>query len=133
MEMGLAVFNGVSVCGNYVGELMFYGRGAGSEPTASAVAGDVIRIASKAGVRQMPWERVSADKCADVKSIKSLYYISAETTGAELVSESFGQLARIIPTDTAICAVLKEPVALFELEEKIIKAPFKVTSVIEVI
>ena len=49
------------------------------------------------------------------------------------MSESFGQLARIIPTDKAICAVLKEPVALFELEEKISKAPFKVISVIEVI
>ena len=73
------VFNGVSVLGNYVGELMFYGRGAGSEPTASAVASDVIRIASGAAVRQMPWERVSADKCADVKSIKAIYYISAET------------------------------------------------------
>ena len=127
------VFNGVSVCGNYVGELMFYGRGAGSEPTASAVASDVIRIASSAGVRQMPWERVSADKGADAKSIKAVYYISVEATDAELVSEKLGELARIIPTDKEICAVLKEPVTLYELEEKISKSPFKVTSVIEVL
>ena len=36
------VFNGIMVRGNAVGEVMFYGQGAGSLPTASAVMGDVI-------------------------------------------------------------------------------------------
>ena len=36
------VFNAVMVHGNGVGEVMFYGRGAGDLPTASAVMGDVI-------------------------------------------------------------------------------------------
>jgi homoserine dehydrogenase len=38
-------FNAVFVQGRAVGDLMFYGRGAGGEPTASAVLGDVIDAA----------------------------------------------------------------------------------------
>jgi homoserine dehydrogenase len=38
-------FNAVFVEGTAVGELMFYGRGAGGDPTASAVLGDVIDAA----------------------------------------------------------------------------------------
>ncbi|MBR3069838.1 MAG: homoserine dehydrogenase, partial [Lachnospiraceae bacterium] len=39
------VLNAVSVHGNAVGDTLFYGSGAGSLPTASAVAGDVISAA----------------------------------------------------------------------------------------
>ncbi|MFN0089272.1 MAG: homoserine dehydrogenase [Acidimicrobiales bacterium] len=39
-------FNAVFVEGPAIGELMFYGRGAGGRPTASAVLGDVIDAAS---------------------------------------------------------------------------------------
>jgi homoserine dehydrogenase len=38
-------FNAVFVQGSAVGELMFYGRGAGGNPTASAVLGDLIDAA----------------------------------------------------------------------------------------
>jgi len=38
------VFNGIMIRGNAVGDTMFYGRGAGDLPTASAVVGDVIDI-----------------------------------------------------------------------------------------
>jgi homoserine dehydrogenase len=38
-------FNAIFVKGNAVGELMFYGKGAGPLPTGSAVMGDVIEIA----------------------------------------------------------------------------------------
>jgi homoserine dehydrogenase len=39
------VFNAIRLTGDFVDTVMFYGRGAGMEPTASAVAGDVIAIA----------------------------------------------------------------------------------------
>jgi homoserine dehydrogenase len=39
------VFNAIYVKGNAVGEAMFYGRGAGQMPTASAVAADIIDVA----------------------------------------------------------------------------------------
>lgn len=39
------VFNGVVVSADMVNEVMFYGPGAGKEPTASAMVGDIINIA----------------------------------------------------------------------------------------
>lgn len=39
------VFNAVFVEGEAVGELMFLGRGAGGDPTASAVVGDIVEVA----------------------------------------------------------------------------------------
>jgi homoserine dehydrogenase len=38
-------FNAVSIVGNAVGQVMYYGRGAGMMPTASAVVADVIDVA----------------------------------------------------------------------------------------
>lgn len=39
------VFNGIYLRGDMVGEQLFYGRGAGMEPTASAVVGDIVETA----------------------------------------------------------------------------------------
>ncbi len=39
------VFNAIRVTGDYAGTVMFSGRGAGMEPTASAVVGDIMAIA----------------------------------------------------------------------------------------
>ncbi|MBQ7168641.1 MAG: homoserine dehydrogenase [Synergistaceae bacterium] len=47
------VFNGVMVTGNMVDDVMFYGRGAGKNPTASAVVSDVIECAKNQG-RNIP-------------------------------------------------------------------------------
>jgi len=44
------VFNAVMVTGNIVGDIMFYGSGAGKLPTASAVVADVIAAAKHKGV-----------------------------------------------------------------------------------
>jgi homoserine dehydrogenase len=41
------VFNAVLVHGDAVGDVMFFGRGAGMEPTGSAVVGDLIAIARR--------------------------------------------------------------------------------------
>ena len=43
--MSAAPFNAIRVVGDAVGELMFYGRGAGQMPTASAVVADMIDTA----------------------------------------------------------------------------------------
>ena len=43
-EVGDA-FNAVVVEGDFVGEVMLFGRGAGAKPTASAVVGDIIDVA----------------------------------------------------------------------------------------
>ena len=41
------VFNAVFITGDAVGDLMFYGRGAGQMPTASAVWSDILEIARR--------------------------------------------------------------------------------------
>jgi homoserine dehydrogenase len=38
-------FNAISISGNAVGQVMFYGRGAGMMPTASAIVADIIDVA----------------------------------------------------------------------------------------
>ena len=43
------VFNGILVHGNMVDDVMFYGRGAGKLPTASAVVGDVVEACKNPG------------------------------------------------------------------------------------
>ena len=43
------VFNAILVHGNMIGDVMFYGRGAGKEATASAVVADVLDIVKRGG------------------------------------------------------------------------------------
>lgn len=54
-------FNAVFVIGESVGDLMFYGQGAGSLPTATAILGDVVNIARNLGnpppTRRSYWSR----------------------------------------------------------------------------
>lgn len=60
------VFNAVQVCGNAVGEVMFYGRGAGKLPTASAVVGDVIDAAQHLTERKpLSWDAGFAEYVLD--------------------------------------------------------------------
>jgi homoserine dehydrogenase len=56
------VFNCILVEGDFVGETLFYGKGAGSRPTASAVCGDVIELAAcKKSEFVRPWIVSSGD------------------------------------------------------------------------
>ncbi|MBR4950318.1 MAG: homoserine dehydrogenase [Clostridia bacterium] len=47
-------FNAISVTGDCVGEVMFYGAGAGSLPTAAAVVGDIARVVTGSAKPAMP-------------------------------------------------------------------------------
>lgn len=47
------VFNGIFVRGNLLGDVMFYGKGAGKLPTASAVVADVVDAAKHLGTNIM--------------------------------------------------------------------------------
>ena len=73
------VFNGIFVKGDSVGDCMFYGRGAGKLPTASAVVADVIDISKNKGIFKSPyWDDEAADAVLDYKSVKTAYYVLAE-------------------------------------------------------
>ncbi len=70
------VFNAVLVYGDGVDQTMFYGRGAGKLPTASAVLGDVIETAKGTGtVLSQTWESASDDSFIEnVDSYTSRWY-----------------------------------------------------------
>ncbi len=55
-------FNAVSVYGDAVGHTLFYGRGAGAYPTASAVVSDLIEVAVGNAARAFAMPRVLPDQ-----------------------------------------------------------------------
>ena len=55
------VFNGVLINANMVGEVMFYGPGAGKLPTASAVVADIVDVIAKRANEITPLGWVAAD------------------------------------------------------------------------
>ncbi len=55
------VFNGVLINANMVGEVMFYGPGAGKLPTASAVVADIVDVIAKRATEATPLGWVTAD------------------------------------------------------------------------
>jgi homoserine dehydrogenase len=55
------VFNGILVNANMVGDVMFYGPGAGKLPTASAVVADIVDVIAKRDVPVTPVGWVNAD------------------------------------------------------------------------
>ena len=74
-------FNAVFIEGEAVGELMFYGRGAGGRPTASAVLGDVVDAATNM-VHGTPG-RIGALAPARIRpldALKSAFYMSLAVT-----------------------------------------------------
>jgi len=70
-------YNAVFLKGNAVGELMFYGKGAGSLPTGSAVLGDIISIV-KSGNNVKPTEKAKENKYKIANKAYKQYYIRFE-------------------------------------------------------
>ncbi|MBI5832474.1 MAG: homoserine dehydrogenase [Armatimonadetes bacterium] len=72
------VFNAIFVEAAPVGQVMFYGRGAGADPTGSAVAGDIITVArnlGRGGQRSYPLGFSGHRTVATVDEIESSYYV----------------------------------------------------------
>ncbi|TPQ29926.1 homoserine dehydrogenase [Methylomonas koyamae] len=77
------VMNAVLVCGDAVGPTLYYGAGAGAEPTASAVVADlvdVVRAMTSDPENRVPHLAFQADAIADIPvlpadAIKTAYYL----------------------------------------------------------
>lgn len=73
-------FNAVSIYGNQVGHTMYYGRGAGGSPTASAVVSDIISTAlgynqTRFNSLQIWLDQTPSAKQLDENEIESRYYL----------------------------------------------------------
>ncbi|MBQ1245202.1 MAG: homoserine dehydrogenase [Clostridia bacterium] len=82
------VFNGVLISADMVGEVMFYGPGAGKLPTASAVVGDMMDIMSHGatGVHIPAWEDASPADVADPDAYVCRHMIVLDATVEAIAS-----------------------------------------------
>lgn len=98
-EMPLAlvsgVFNAISVRGNTLGESMFYGKGAGKLPTASAVVSDVVDCARHPGEHMTCiWEEEPVHLKPFEDGI-SRFFVRVATAGEEEADAVFGPVEKI--------------------------------------
>ena len=85
-------FNAIFVSGSSVGEVMFYGQGAGAMPTGSAIVGDIIDVARNI---QFGCTGRVACTCFEDKRVKPMDEISARHYLRIQVADRPGVLAAI--------------------------------------
>ncbi|MGI6529582.1 MAG: homoserine dehydrogenase [Clostridia bacterium] len=94
-----SVFNGVLVKGSYTGDSMFYGKGAGKLPTASAILGDIIEILTGSSEHSLPGfvkekAEMTTSKQDSFRFFVRLWKNSISTEEMEkIVVNSFGKVA----------------------------------------
>lgn len=69
------VFNAIMLKGDYIGETMFYGKGAGKNATASAVVGDIIDVVQNPDIEPKSTWSTKADNLVSIDEIYYSFYI----------------------------------------------------------
>jgi homoserine dehydrogenase len=90
------VYNALWVHGDFVGDVMFSGRGAGSDPTASAVIGDLIDVGRNM-VARGPGSAIpygTGIHTAPIETLRTAYYIRLEVSDRPrvlgMIASTFG-------------------------------------------
>ncbi len=100
------VFNGIMVKGDGIGDVMFYGRGAGSLPTASAVVSDIIDAVKHQGSHiGLGWTEGVPGYLKDAEEQEFSFYIrmsgkpDAKVEGMRIITlpELAGEFAVVTP------------------------------------
>ena len=103
------VYNAVEVAGSLCGQVLFHGRGAGREPTTSAVVGDVMEIARRINQHGSPPPVIPMDQPWEIRPIDDLesrYYLRLNVADQSGV---LAQIAQILGDgDISIAAVLQK-------------------------
>lgn len=80
------VYNAIEITGNFVKNVLFYGRGAGALPTASAIVSDIISIAKNENTDKIPigydTDRQTGEMKLSIKNILDIemrYYMRIKT------------------------------------------------------
>lgn len=101
------VFNAVMIRGNAVGDVMFYGRGAGDLPTASAVMGDVMdALQHRAKRRNLGWSESA--ELADFAGLSMKWYLRGDFPAPEGSTELSGGAVIAGPMTAAQAEALAE-------------------------
>ncbi|MCM1143947.1 MAG: homoserine dehydrogenase [Blautia sp.] len=113
------VFNAVYVHGNMLGDSMYYGRGAGKLPTASAVVSDVVDCARHPGKTIMCFWDDEEVQLTDIADTKKRFFVRVNADKKERAKEVFGALEEVdagFPEEFAfITPLIKEK----EFDEKV--------------
>lgn len=88
------VYNAVELIGQPIGNLMFYGQGAGAGATASAVVGDLMQIMRSGRNCAQPVVKKSAEGLLPFDSFKCRHYIATDADKAK-VESVFGKVEYI--------------------------------------
>ncbi len=131
-------FNAIYVKGEPVGELMFYGPGAGKGPTSSAIISDIIQIAK--GKKKTAPPRLRKTKIRKVADISSRYYIRLQAPDRYGVlagiSKAFAQkkvsIAAVVQKET-VGNLATIVVLLHEVPEKNLNAALKIIEKLPVV
>ena len=89
------VYNAICVTGNGVGDVVFYGQGAGKLPTASAVVGDIIdALKHQQRVLALSWDESKGDNSfmTSYKDSKTAMYIRIECDDADNFKRSLSNV-----------------------------------------
>ena len=87
------VFNAVVVEGDAIGQTMFYGRGAGKLPTASAVVADIIEIVKYWGsCGGYDWDLSRHNNVLDIMESDIKYFIRLKVNDAEEAKKKISEL-----------------------------------------
>ena len=90
------VNNGILVTADMVGQVMFYGPGAGKLPTASAVTGDLVDIMAHtpAGIISPVWTDAAPEEIANPEdyACRHLVVLTASEEDASRIKLLFGSL-----------------------------------------
>lgn len=122
------VFNGILVRGNMLGETMFYGKGAGKLPTASAVVADMIQAILHMDTNvEMGWGE-EKQEIASTASAKFQYFVRLKGEKEELlkkVERVFGPVkAFALDGEELEFAILTETMEEGIFQEKLSEFPF---------
>ena len=108
LHMVNGVFNAVLVHGNMLDDAMFYGRGAGKLPTASAVVSDVIDCARHMGrVLMCFWDAREAD-IVSIDRVEHRFFFRVKAGSEEKVKALFGDGLEtvVLPGVTEECGII---------------------------
>lgn len=113
------VFNGILVKGDCTGDVMFYGKGAGKLPTASAVVADVVDCAKHLKARKrIFWTDSDGSQVASYKDSMTAMYIRVAGKGE--MAQSLFPDSEIMKADGNTVLMTQE-YKFGEIEEKIAK------------
>ena len=111
-------FNGIMVRGDCTGDVVFYGKGAGKLPTASAVVADVVDCCKHLKARRfLFWADGDGSNIIDYRDSVSAMFVRVTGDGAEAKAEKlFGDID--VRKDGDMTAFITGEMTLREFEDK---------------